>query len=341
MAIIAHATAYEHEVVVFGEEGPMSDVWRGQGARVRHLGVLQRGHLTFVRAVRRVIEGGSFAGVLVWSGVRVPLVLFLLGEMPCRVVLHGGNPCHRGHRLDLLLRVSERVLPRPRNVTMVCCSEHVRQSFVGAPFFRRLPIEVCLNPIPAPSQNPHVARPLTRGQTTRMGMVARLDAIKDHATVIRAFARLATRWPQLTLHLAGDGPERLKLESLARDLTIATRVEFMGSIADVPQFLETLDVFAYATTAAEGMGNALAEAMARGLPCVVTDLPVMREVVGDDPPTARLVPPGDDVRFASTVETLLLDAEARAALSQATFHRARRVFDAATVTATYLAALRL
>jgi glycosyltransferase involved in cell wall biosynthesis len=261
--------------------------------------------------------------------------------MPCRVVLHGGNPCHRGLRLDLLLRVSERVLPRPRNVTMVCCSEHVRQSFVGAPFFRRLPIEVCLNPIPAPSQNPHVARPLTRGQTTRMGMVARLDAIKDHATVIRAFARLATRWPQLTRHLAGDGPERLKLESLARDLTIATRVEFMGSIADVPQFLETLDVFAYATTAAEGMGNALAEAMARGLPCVVTDLPVMREVVGDDPPTARLVPPGDDVRFASTVETLLLDAEARAALSQATFHRARRVFDAATVTATYLAALRL
>lgn len=341
MAIIANAPGYAHEVVVFGDEGPMSDVWRRQGANVRHLGVLGRGHLPFLGALRQVVEGDSYAGVILWSGVRVPPVLSLLAALPCRVVLHGGNPCHRGRRLDSLLWVSERVFPRPRNATMVCCSQHVRESFVDAPYFRRLPSEVCLNPIPAPARNPHVVRALTAGQPARLGMVARLDTIKDHATVIRAFARLAPRWPELTLHLAGDGGERRALESLARDLAVGPRVEFVGSIGDVPRFLETLDLFAYATTPAEGMGNALAEAMARGLPCVVTDLPVMREVVGDDPPTASLVPPRDEAQFASAVEALLLDAPARVRLSQATFERARRVFDAATVTARYLRALGL
>jgi len=338
--IIDHATSYEHDVVVFGEEGPMTAVWRGQGARVRHLRALQDGRVSFLRAVRGALTGLAYDGVFLWSGVRVPLVLGSLARLPCRVVLHAGNPYPGSRGLDLRLQVSEWLLPTPKNVTVMCCSDHVRRSYRGAPYFRRLPFQVSLNPIAAPPQNPHVTRALSPEASVRIGMVARLDAIKDQATVLRAFARLASSWPGATLHFAGEGKERRRLEALAQELGVASRVELLGSIGDVPGFLASLDVFAYATTPSEGMGNALAEAMAAGLPCVVTDLPVMREVVGDES-GARLCRPGDAQDFADALTGLLADGEARRQLSQAAYARARRIFDPVAITRAYLNAVGL
>jgi glycosyltransferase involved in cell wall biosynthesis len=197
-----------------------------------------------------------------------------------------------------------------------------------------------LNPIAVPALNEHVARPLDPSMSVRIGMVARLDPIKDHATVLRAFALVKASWPHAELHFAGDGSERRALESLAKELKVADSVVFLGSISDVPGFLRSLDLFVYGTTDAEGMGSALAEAVSYGLPCVVTDLAVMREVVGDES-LARLCPPRDSKAFARAMVGLLADQPARALLSQRSYERAKRVFDARTITGDYLRLLGL
>lgn len=337
--LIANAPAFSHDVVVYDEPGPMSEVWTGLGASVTHLDVLKAGYPQFLSNLRRTFNARPYAGVLIWSGIRAPLVLALSTLARCPVILYGGNPFESDPRRDLLLRACE-LLPRPRVTTLVPCSEHVKRSFERAPYYHRLAFHVCLNPIPVPARNEHLARPLDPSMPVRIGMVARLDPIKDHATTLRAFAVVRETWRHAELHLAGDGSERRSLENLARDLGITNSVTFLGSIGNVPEFLRSLDLFVYGTTEAEGMGSALAEAVCHGLPSVVTDLPVMREVVGDES-FARLAPPRDARAFASAMLELLADQPLRARLSQASYERAQRVFDARSISADYLRLLGL
>jgi len=338
--LIENAPHFAHDVVVLGKPGPMSEVWQRLGASVSHLDVLDKGYAAFLLRLGATLRAQPYAGVFLWSGIRSPLVLALVARLHCPVVLHAGNPFERQRRGDLMLALCEHLLPRPQIATIVPCSDHVRRSLVTAPYFRRLPAHVCLNPIAVPARNEHVARVLDPSMPVRIGMVARLDPIKDHATVLRAFALVKATWTKAELHLAGDGSERRPLEALAQELGVTDSVVFLGSIADVPELLRSLDLFVYGTTEAEGMGSALAEAVSYGLPCVVTDLAVMREVVGDES-LARLCPPQNAQAFARAMVDLLADQSARALLSQRSYERAKRVFDARTITADYLKLLGL
>ena len=118
-------------------------------------------------------------------------------------------------------------------------------------------------------------------------------------------------------------------------------MRFHGSIADVPAFLGQLDVFCFVTTPREGMGNALAEAMAHGLPCVVNDLPVMREVAGAPADGAARVVATDPTQISGGIEELLEDADERRRLSEAAWRRAREIFAPRRVVNRYLKVLKL
>ena len=170
-------------------------------------------------------------------------------------------------------------------------------------------------------------------------MVARLDPIKNHAVLIKAFGELRNRWPRAELHLAGDGVLRAPLEELSRTLGVADAVRFCGSIGDVPAFLDRLDVFCYVTTDDEGMGSALAEAMARGLPCIANELPVMREVVGDGPLSAALIVAPDPRSVCEAIDHLLRDTAERRRLSEAAWRRAVEVFSPERIVRCYLSSL--
>jgi glycosyltransferase involved in cell wall biosynthesis len=336
---IRHAPDFDHNVVVLGSSGPMSGYWEALGAKVSHHSLLEKGWWSFQREVRGLVRTMPADGVIVWTGVRVPIVLAALSGIGCPVALHAGNPFHGGWRVRLLLVASGWLAPRPQFVRVIACSEHVARTYRKAPYFDGFPIEACFNPIEIPAANPHAARALDPSGPARIGMVARLDPIKDHATLIRAFARLHSRRTRVELLLAGDGELRNSLEALARDLGVSESVRFLGAIGEVPAFLSSLDLFCYITTEREGMGNALAEAMAHGLPCLVNDLPVMREVAGKD---------GDSVRFTQSlpslvergIEELLGDAPKRQRLSEAAWRRARDAFAPGRVVRAYLSALQ-
>ena len=125
-----------------------------------------------------------------------------------------------------------------------------------------------------------------------VGIVASLNAIKDHPTLIRAFNLLRQQEPESILLIVGNGPERSKLESLA-----GPGVFFLGNRDDVPEIMRILDVFVLSSVN-EGISNTILEAMATGLPVVASNVGGNPELVVDGV-TGKLFPSGDIEALAS------------------------------------------
>ena len=145
-------------------------------------------------------------------------------------------------------------------------------------------------------------------------MVARLDVIKDQPTLLRAFAQ--ARQSGWQLQLAGDGPRRGELQQLIDELDLTEVVHVLGRRGDVPELLGSADLFAFSTTAAEGFGIALVEAMAAGLPVIASDVPACREVLAEGA-AGLLVPAGNVQAWTSALQELMDQPKTRQQLARA------------------------
>jgi glycosyltransferase involved in cell wall biosynthesis len=127
-------------------------------------------------------------------------------------------------------------------------------------------------------------------ESTVIGVAARLDPMKDHATLLHAMAGSRATLPNVVLVCAGAGSSamRQELEALGRALDVADRVRWFDAGGPVEQFYNACDVHTSASAFGEGFSNAVAEAMACGVPCVVTDVGDSSLLVGD---TGIVVPP--------------------------------------------------
>lgn len=101
-------------------------------------------------------------------------------------------------------------------------------------------------------------------------------------TLIRAIAVLKKNIKLIECHVLGDGPDRSKLERLARDLGVEHEVTFFGSVpfADVPTYLARADIFVRLSRS-EGMGVSFVEALAAGLPIVGTPVGGIMDIITD------------------------------------------------------------
>ena len=147
--------------------------------------------------------------------------------------------------------------------------------------------------------------------------------------LLEAFAALAAMHPELTLTLAGDGPDRAWIESYARERGIADRVTITGYVSQerVRELLAESDVFVMASFA-EGVPVVLMEAMTTGLPVVTTHIAGIPELV-EDGVSGYLVPPGDSASLTSRVEALLGDPALRNRLGAAGRAKVLAEFDSA------------
>ena len=168
-----------------------------------------------------------------------------------------------------------------------------------------------------------------------VGIVARLDPVKDHATLLRAFALLAARLPDVHLAIVGDGPCREALEALAAGLGPAGRVHFAGMRPNRPNPHHLFDV-SVLTSLSEGFPNSVVEAMAAARPVVATDVGGMRDALLDGA-TGRLVPAGDPAALADALASVLEDAAGADAMGRAGRERAEALFSAEPVIAGLLA----
>ncbi len=133
--------------------------------------------------------------------------------------------------------------------------------------------------------------------------VGRLHRVKNVEVLLDAM----TCTPDVELVIAGDGDLRARLEERAAELGVASRVRFFGMRDDVPDILKACDAFVLPSHG-EGMSNALIEAMACGLPCLVaTAVGGAAELVGT---TAGITLPADDAdAWAAALGRLAADRE--------------------------------
>ena len=142
------------------------------------------------------------------------------------------------------------------------------------------------------------------GTEIRVGMHGRLSPQKDQGTLLRAFATAAKEsavsW---SLHIAGGGTERGRLERLVGELGISSRVSFYGMLdrSELRAMLQSLDIYVH-TTHGETMCFAIMEAQACGLPVVGSDVRGVRDAI-EEGVTGLLFPHED----ADALARLLLE----------------------------------
>lgn len=139
--------------------------------------------------------------------------------------------------------------------------------------------------------------------------VGRLVDQKRVDWLIRAWGVVAREGIQARLWIVGDGPERAGLERLSEGLGLGGQIRFLGEQKNGWAFLAAADI-AVMTTAYEGLGNVVPEALAAGVPVVVSDADGPRDVVTEGR-EGFLVPPGDIAGMAARILQLARDPELR------------------------------
>lgn len=168
-----------------------------------------------------------------------------------------------------------------------------------------------------------------------LGIVARLDAIKNHASLLRAMPRVMQAHPDTTLLIIGDGPLRADLERQASELGLGRSVRFLRTRDDVPELLAALDVVVLCSLS-EGLSLTLLEQSAAGKPMVATDVGGNAEIIAGGQ-SGLLVPLGDDAALAGAICGLLADPERARALGQAARLRFVREFTLERMVSRYVA----
>jgi glycosyltransferase involved in cell wall biosynthesis len=160
-----------------------------------------------------------------------------------------------------------------------------------------------------------------------VGCVARLVPVKDHATLVDAFAQVRAEHPNVHLVLIGDGECRSRLEGQVARLGLSGAVTFTGELRGGGNHHRAFDISAL-TSLSEGFPNSLVEAMAAGIPVVATAAGGNVDAVADGV-TGFLVPPGNAGDLALALRRLVESTTLREAFGTAGRDRARSMYRAA------------
>ncbi len=149
--------------------------------------------------------------------------------------------------------------------------------------------------------------------------VGRLVPVKGFDVLVQALPALLRGVPDSQVLIAGEGPEQQRLMALAERLAVPGRLRLLGSHTDVVELLAAADVLA-APSRNEGMGRALVESMALGVPVVASAVGGIPSVVDDD--VGRLIAAEDASALAGALVELGSDRRLRAKLAAAARDRA-------------------
>jgi glycosyltransferase involved in cell wall biosynthesis len=301
------------EVVVLSPgEGGLADELAAAGVAWRPLPMTREPSVADLRAIGRtrgVLRSFDLVHLHSSKGAAVGRLARLLGRGRARVVVlpHAWS-WNVGGRLAPAYRLVERALLRLADV-VVAVSDGERdagRAVLGA----AAPIRVIHNGVDVDRFRPAPVASSPRGDAVRVVVVGRLCRQKGQDRALRALALLPRRYE---LTLVGSGPDAEGLRVLARDLGVAGRARFVGAADPLPH-LQAADL-ALVPSRWEGLSLSMLEAMACGLPVVVTAV-AGSEVVGPD---VGVVVPADaapDV-IAAAVAGLGDDPAARAATGAA------------------------
>lgn len=335
LTLIQMTPNLRHIVVTGDASGPASELWREAGAEVIQLegwfGVLG---ISWARRWKAFVRERGVEYLVAWSPTRLPQLLSPMDD-ECRCVVHLGNVGGFDRRARLQTKAMGllyRPVCRPK---LLACSQAVADSVATEPLFRGLPLSVIPNPVRpvffelGAMRSPSGAAPKT------WGMLARLDRLKDHRSLIEAVRQLPVDL-EFRLELVGEGALADELRRQVAAAGLEDRVRFLGALPRPQEAMRNWEAFIFVTTAGEGFGIAVAEAMAAGLPCVLSDVAAMREVAGDSAYYAEQGSPAELCARILEVIYQPMEANKRAEKGR---RRAQALYSAEVFARRYLAAL--
>lgn len=283
-----------HQVVVSCPRGAVSEGLEKRGipsVDIRPGGTLDLpGALRFARWLRReradalLLTSWRPLAWAAWAGwrARVPRTVVRLGIV---------RPFPRGGRARAFRRWIS---------AMIVNSAEIRDVWLGsAPDYPADRIHVMMNGLHTRDHLRPELRDRLRAElavapgTLLIGGAGHLAPRKGFDLLLRAFARAGL--PDARVVIAGGGAYLAELQSLAAELGVADRVDFLGHREDGPDVIAGCDVFVLGSRN-EGMANVMLEAMAAGVPVIATDVSGVRRALGQEPgtPPAGWIIPGDD-----------------------------------------------
>ncbi len=305
-----------HEVVVhcLVDSGPLATGLKDSGIPV----LLHRASRPVISLARLICSLRTNPPDVVHCHNIAPTVLGApaakLARAPCIVSTRHGTATRQPHferKFWLAARLCHRV---------VAVSHSAAERLAAAPWARADKLVLIRNGAAPPTLPEPEAWPPARPDVFTLVSVGRLHRVKDYPSLLRGVALARARSPALRLLILGDGPERPRLENLAASLDISDHVEFLGLRHDVGRWLAQADAFVLASVS-EGLPVALLEALAAGLPAIVTDVGGMPEVVRCCG-AGIVVPASQPEALADAILALASDPQRLAALR----HLARRCY---------------
>jgi glycosyltransferase involved in cell wall biosynthesis len=150
---------------------------------------------------------------------------------------------------------------------------------------------------------------------TVLGNFARLHEEKGQRFLLQAITQIRSRFPQLVLLIAGEGPERPALERQIRDSGLEGVVRLLGWRRDAIRLMAAVDAVVQPTLQ-EAFSQVMAEALWMGKPLVISDVSGVRDLLTDGE-TGLIVPPGEPTALANALAQLVTDPSLRKRLASA------------------------
>lgn len=307
-------TAGVHAGILFVRRpGRLGDDLRSRGIPYRSLG-LRRSLEVFhhPRRFAQAVESFGASGTLLPAVGHLALGLSIGGYAAPIVAVEHGELLYMPDRplAERVARRLERRMSARAMVTQVAVSDFMRGEAAKVP--GGPPIAVIENGIELQRFDSAVSLQARHGHDhdCTFGCAARLTEGKGVMVLINAFARFRSR-AGARLVIAGDGPERARLEALVRTLRLESLIEFRGVVDDMAAFWSECDVGVMPSVAPEAFGLSAVEAMAAGRPVIATRSGGPEGIV-DDGSTGALVSPGDVASLAAAMVRYANDSGMRA-----------------------------
>ena len=156
------------------------------------------------------------------------------------------------------------------------------------------------------------------------GIAARLTAVKDIQTTVRAFAKALEDAPQLRLFIAGEGEDEDMLKKLAAQLGVSERVTFCGWVSPVEPFFRAMDINLLSSVS-ETFPYSILEGICAGCATICSDVGGMPELI-DTGENGYIFPVGDDKKLSEYMVRLANDAQLREQFAHDLYEKASRDF---------------
>ena len=325
--------------------GGLADAAQARGLNVGVLPMKGAHDARVLRELRRTLAGGGSDGARFESAPAWDVVHThgMRANLPVRLAMKGvrARPClfttvHSDLRLDYesrLLGLAYSGLDRASLGAVdgfFCVSESLRGLLIERGYPRDRVVTVRSGLEQAELSGSDASAGHAAGSYPCLGTTTRLVAVKDVELLLEAAALIRRAYPELRLIVMGDGPERERLETRAAELGLGEAAQFTGRVSDVPERLKELDVFLITSVYEGGVSMSVLEAMAAGLPVVVTAAGGVEEAVVDG--KTGFVVTRDQERgalaaaLAERTATLLDDPTLRARMGAAGAERVRAEF---------------